>query len=343
MNYKLFGRSGLRVSEVCLGAMTFGTEWGKGADFDESKKIFEVFTSAGGNFIDTANRYTEGTSEKYVGKLIESDRDYFVIATKYSLYTRRDNPNDGGNHRKNMMASVEGSLKRLGTEYVDILYLHAWDFTTSIEEVLRGLDDLVRMGKVNYIAISDTPAWIISRGVAISELRGWSTFCGVQVEYSLIQRSAEREYLPMAEYLDLAITAWAPLAGGALTGKYLRKDDSPKRLSPQSARLAERAVKISEAVVRIADEVGVPPAQVALRWLYSRGQNIFPVIGARTAQQLSENLGFLNISLLPQQISSLNDVSAIEAGFPNDFLSAETTREVIFGGMFNRIINHRKK
>lgn len=202
MRYKLFGKSGLRVSEMVLGTMTFGEDWGWGADKPTSQAMFNTYAEAGGNFIDTANRYTEGTAEKYVGEFIASDRDHFVVATKFSLFTRRNDPNFSGNHRKNMVQALNASLKRLNTDYVDIYWLHAWDFTTPIEEVMRGLDDMVSAGKVLYVGISDSPAWVVSRANMLAELRGWSQFVGLQVPYSLLSRDVERELLPMARHTD---------------------------------------------------------------------------------------------------------------------------------------------
>jgi aryl-alcohol dehydrogenase-like predicted oxidoreductase len=225
MKYKLLGKSGLRVSELALGTMTFGEEWGWGANKEESKKVFDAFAKAGGNFIDTANRYTEGTSEKFVGDFISSDREHLVVGTKYTLFTLRDDPSFSGNHRKNMMQALNESLKRLNTDYIDLYWVHAWDFTTPEEEVLRALDDMVRAGKILYIGISDTPAWIVSRMNAIAELRGWTQFVGLQIKYSLIDRSVERELLPMAQKLDMAVTPWAVVGGGILSGKYNRNKD----------------------------------------------------------------------------------------------------------------------
>ncbi|PJC57687.1 MAG: aldo/keto reductase, partial [Ignavibacteria bacterium CG_4_9_14_0_2_um_filter_37_13] len=256
MKYKLLGKSGLRVSEICLGTMTFGEEWAIGTGKNESKKIYDAFLNAGGNFIDTANRYTEGSSEKFLGEFIPSERNNLVIATKYTLYTQRGSVNDGGNHRKNLAQSIEGSLKRLNTEYVDLLYLHAWDFTVGIEEVLRNLQYLVQSGKVLHIAISDTPAWIVAQGNAIAELRGWSSFVAVQAEYSLTQRTPERDIIPMCRANNVAVTAWAPLAGGALTGKYLNNSVSTLRLKPESLRLNQRNTAIAKEVVSVANELG---------------------------------------------------------------------------------------
>jgi aryl-alcohol dehydrogenase-like predicted oxidoreductase len=220
VKYQLLGKSGLRVSELCLGAMTFGEEWGWGASKEECHKIFNAYVDAGGNFIDTANKYTEGTSEKYIGEFISSDRDRFVLATKYTSNTRRGDPNAGGNHRKNMIQSLEASLKRVNTDYIDLYWVHAWDALTPIEEMMRALDDMVRSGKILYIGISDAPAWIVSQVNTLANLKGWTEFTGLQIEYSLIERTPERELLPMADALNIGVTAWSPLGGGFLTGKY---------------------------------------------------------------------------------------------------------------------------
>jgi aryl-alcohol dehydrogenase-like predicted oxidoreductase len=207
MKNRLLGKTGLRVSEINLGTMTFGEEWGWGTSKEESKKIWDAYVNKGGNFIDTANRYTEGTSEKFVGEFMKSDRDHFVVATKYTLFDKKGDPNYSGNHRKNMMRSVEGSLERLDTDYIDVLYLHAWDFLTPIEEVLRGLDDLVKSGKILHAGISDTPAWIVSQANTIADMRGWTRFNALQIEYSLLQRTVERDLIPMAKEFDIAVTA----------------------------------------------------------------------------------------------------------------------------------------
>lgn len=213
--YRLLGRSGLRVSPLCLGTMTFGTDWGWGADNDTSKVIFEAYANRGGNFIDTANFYTNGTSEKLVGELIASERDRFVLATKYTMNMRPGDPNAGGNHRKNMVRSVEDSLRRLGTDYIDLYWLHAWDSTTPVDEVMRALDDLVRAGKILHVGASNAPAWKIAQANTLSELMGWTRFVAMQVEYSLAVRDVERELLPMARELDIAVLPWSPLAGNS--------------------------------------------------------------------------------------------------------------------------------
>lgn len=335
MKYKLLGKSGLRVSEICLGTMTFGEEWGWGANLESSKKQYYSYIERGGNFIDTANRYTEGTSEKYIGEFIKesNQRKEIVLATKYSLITDRSaGINQSGNHKKNMVQSVEDSLNRLQTDYIDLFYLHAWDFTTRIEEVLRAMDDLVRQGKVLYIGISDTPAWIVSRANAIAELKNWTEFIALQIEYSLMQRSVERDLIPMAEELELSVLGWAPIAGGALTGKYSGTNDDPKRLQPNSIRLSESKQKITAVVVEIAKELNRSPAQVAIAWVMQQGKNIIPIVGARNEEQLLNNLQAGAINLNKEQLNRLDDVSKIELGFPHDFLKGEGVQDILFSG-----------
>ena len=335
MNYKLLGRSGLKISELCLGTMGFGKEWNWGADKETSLKILDAYAGKGGNFIDTANRYTEGTSEKIIGEFIHSNRDNFILATKYSLHDNLTNVNASGNNRKNMMRSVEESLKRLNTDFIDLFYLHIWDNLTPMDEVLRGLDDLVKQGKVNYIGISDTPAWLVSQAQTMAELMGWSRFVALQVEYSLLQRTPERELIPMAKHYNLTVTPWAPLAGGALTGKYTKGDTG--RLPKESKRLNERAVKITEEVMAIAKELNVQPSSVALKWTMQQGFSCIPIIGATKPEQLLENLNCLDVNLSNEQMNRLNQVSKIELGFPGDFFLEEGVKNVLYGGFFDRI------
>ncbi len=339
MKTQLLGRSGLRVSELCLGTMTFGEDWQWGANRDVSKQIFDKFAEAGGNFLDTANAYTEGTSEKFVGELIASDRDAWVVATKYSLPdslgmtatamtagSAKPMPaTKAGNSRKNMMRSVEGSLRRLNTDYIDVLYLHIWDFTTYPEEIMRALDDLVRDGKVLYAGISDTPAWIVSRAQSIAEMRGWTPFSVLQIEYSLAQRTVERDLIPMARALGMSVAPWSPLAGGVLSGKYgsgekttRGRDISPKNL--------EIAAKLGE----IAGEIGVSPSQVALKWLVDK--QTLPIVGARKVEQFEDNLKCLEVTISAEQSAKLDEVSAIEPGFPHDFLSSDVTQSRLLCG-----------
>ena len=318
--------------------MGFGEDWKWGADYEISKQIFETFCNGGGTFIDTANLYTNGTSEKYLGDFIALERDHFVLATKYTLCDNRanKNTNGAGNSRKNMMRSVEQSLKRLKTDFIDVFYLHAWDNLTPIDEIMHGLDDLISQGKVNYIAFSDTPAWIISSAQTMAEIRGWNKLVAMQMEYSLMQRTPERDLIPMAKYFGLSVTPWAPLAGGALTGKYLHGQKG--RLPETSQRLNKHNSKIVTAVVEIANEMGCKPSSVALKWTMQKDYSCIPIVGATKLNQIKENLECLNIELTQHQIEHLNNASQIELGFPHDFLLAEGTREVIYGGYDSKII-----
>lgn len=335
MKFKLLGKSGLRVSELCLGTMTFGEEWGTGANQAESRKIYEAYREAGGNFVDTANRYTEGTSEKFLGEFIHSnsEREKIVLATKYTLYTQKGDINDGGNQRKNMMQSAEQSLKRLRTDYLDVFYVHAWDKVTPIEEVMRGLDDLVRQGKILYIGVSDTPAWVVSRANMMAELRGWSSFIGLQIEYSLVERTVERELLPMAKELGIGVLAWSPLGAGVLTGKYLKDLGSdPRRMQPNSNRLVARNQAIAQVVVEVSKEIGCSASQVALAWLRAQGKSIIPIIGARNLNQFEDNMKCLDCVLTADHLARLDEISRIDVGFPHEFLERDIVKDLIFGG-----------
>lgn len=342
MRYKLLGRSGLRVSELCLGTMTFGTEWGWGADKTESRKIFDRFVESGGNFIDTANRYTNGTSEKFVGEFIANSRDKFVVATKYTLSTDLDDVNASGNHRKNMVGALNASLKRLNTDYIDLYWLHAWDFTTPVDEVMRALDDMVRAGKILYIGISDTPAWIVAQANTMAELLGWTRFIALQIQYSLIERTVERDLLPMARAFDLAVTPWGILGSGMLSGKYANPDSSPKRIKEGSARLSRRNMAIAKEVGKIAAKIEKSPTQVAIAWLRQKHQQIIPILGARTKAQLSENLGALDLILSENHMNKLDKISEIDLGFPHGFLKEDNIRKIVFSNKRDLIENHRK-
>lgn len=338
MKYKLLGKSGLRVSEICLGTMTFGEDWNWGASFEEARAVFDAYSEAGGNFLDTANFYTNGTSEKFVGEMIKSEREKWVLATKYSLNTGAGEVNAFGNHRKNMVQAVEASLKRLQTEYIDLLWLHAWDFTTPVEEVMRAFDDLVRQGKVFYIGVSDTPAWIISQANTLANLRGWTEFVGLQIEYSLRERTVERDLIPMAEALNIGVTAWSPLAGGVLTGKHNKGVAEGSRMQANNASIKEKDLSIAEEVVKIADETGKPAAQVALNWVRQKN-HVIPIIGARRVDQLKENLACLDWTLSDEQMKRLDEISQIELGFPHRFLNTPTVQDFAFGGAMRKIDN----
>jgi aryl-alcohol dehydrogenase-like predicted oxidoreductase len=341
MRYKLLGRSGLRVSELGLGTMTFGPDWGWGADKDESRKMFDAFVEAGGNFIDTANRYTEGTSERYVGEFIKGDREHFVVATKYTLWTRHGDPNFSGNHRKNMVQSCEASLERLGTNYIDLYWVHAWDYTTPVDEVMRALDDLVRSGKVLHVGISDTPAWIVSQANTLSQLRGWSPFVALQIRYSLIDRTAEADLLPMARAFDLAVTPWSVLGAGVLTGKYNRENAAEGR-AKEGAATIERNLKIAGEVVSVAEDMGCTPSQVAIAWVRQKPNVIVPLIGARSLAQLQDNLSALEVELSSEHLRRLDEVSEVDLGFPHNFLVQDNIREIVSGGTFGSVDNHRR-
>jgi aryl-alcohol dehydrogenase-like predicted oxidoreductase len=334
MRYKLLGKSGLRVSELCLGTMTFGDDWGWGAPKDESKKMFDAFVEAGGIFIDTANNYTNGTSEKLIGEFTKADRDHFVIATKYTLSEFATDPNFGGNHRKNMRRSVEGSLRRLDTDHIDLLWLHMWDGMTPVEEVMRALDDLVRAGKVLYIGISDTPAWVVSQANMLADLRGWSRFVAYQGEYSLASRAPERDILPMTQAMEMTYLPWGILEGGEITGKYNSPSEEPKR----SKDTSERIKKIATVLLDLAKETGCSPSQIAINWVRQRPYHIIPILGARTEKQLKDNLGCLDFELTNEQIERLNEASPIDLGFPHSFLRSDHVRGLIFGKTFQQIV-----
>ncbi len=331
MNYRLLGRSAMRVSELALGTMTFGEKWGWGASPEESRRMLDLYLDRTGNFVDTASNYTDGQSEELLGELLGDRRDRIVLATKYSLTSRRDDPNAGGNHRKNMVQTVERSLRRMRTDRIDLLWMHMWDGITPIEEVMRALDDLVASGKVLAIGISDTPAWVISRGIAIAELRGWTVPSAIQLPYSVAGRDAERELLPMAAKLGLAVTVWGVLNGGTLTGKYSRSDGDQRRYGDETP--SERTMRAATAIKEIADACEATPAQVSIAWTLARRPdvNIIPILGARTAKQLDENLGALNVKLSAEMLQKLDSASGFQVGFPRGFLAEEDVVELIFG------------
>ena len=337
MKYKLLGKSGLKVSELALGTMTFGEDWGWGASKEQSAKMFDAFAEAGGNFIDTAETYTNGTSEQFVGEFIRSERDRFVIATKYSLNDNPTDPNAGGNHRKSMIRALEKSLDRLETDYIDVYFVHAWDGLTPIEEIMRALDDQVRLGKVLYAGFSDAPAWVVARANTMAQLRGWTPFTSIQVQYNLVERTAERELLPMARALDIGVTVWSPLAGGLLTGKYNAPTSEPKRWvheSPMSAAyVTDRNLKIAQAAIDIAFDIGHSPSQVAINWIRQKRNlaEMIPIIAGRSVDQFKDDLNCLSFELSPGHMKRLDDASAIELGFPHDFLCSGFVQKLIHG------------
>jgi aryl-alcohol dehydrogenase-like predicted oxidoreductase len=343
MRYRLLGNSGLRVSEAALGTMTFGEDWGWGAAKAEARKIYDAFREAGGNFVDTANVYTNGSSESFLGEFMQGHRASVVMATKYSNAFPGTDPNAAGNQRKNMMQAVEASLKRLQTDYIDLYWAHIWDQITPVEEVMRGLDDLVRQGKVLYVGISDAPAWWVAQANTLAQLRGWSPFIGLQIEYSLIERTVERELIPVAQALNIGVTAWAPLSNGLLTGKYLGEGPSePGRMSSDMMKdflpEQQRADRIVAAVKKVSEEAGRSMAQVALAWLRYRPLPIIPIIGARKLSQLHDNLAGFELALSADQLKTLDEASRIELGFPHDLYTKEMVRAISSGGLYDRIL-----
>lgn len=342
-HYRLLGRSGLRVSPLCLGAMTFGVGAGAwGSTDEEAAAIVDAYVDRGGNFIDTANFYGQmGGSEALLGRLLADRRERLVISTKYSLTTRPGDPNASGNGRRNMVRAVEDSLRRLKTDWIDLFYLHMWDFRTPVDEILRAFDDLVRSGKVVYIGLSDTPAWQASRMQAIAELRGWSQFCALQVQYNLTERTVEREMIPMAREMGMGVCPWSPLGGGVLTGKYSRKDlaasgdaglGSRKDINAATGRLSESNLAIADVVAEVAGEIGCTPAQVALAWLLLNPDVDSPVLGVRTPAQLEDNLGALQVDLSVDQLARIDAVSAVPKVFPMDVLTGPA-EGMMFGGV----------
>lgn len=333
MKYKTLGTSGLNVSELCLGTMTFGEAWGWGASKDESQKIFDAFAEAGGNFIDTAGNYTDGTSETFIGEFIKGERDRFVIATKYSLRLGKGHgfdPNHGGNSRKSMTHNVEASLKRLQTDHLDLLYLHMWDFRTPVEEVLLAAHHLIASGKLLYFAFSDTPAWVVSYALAKAADLGWSKPIALQVPYSILDRAVERAELPMAREHGLGILPWGMLESGVLTGKYSQSSDEPRRESD----VDERALKAGQTVMKIAREAGCSPAQAAINWVRQKPGNIIPILGCRTLAQAKDNLACLGHCLTEAQMQELDAIAEFKMGFPLAFLKSDHVGNLLFGETF---------
>jgi aryl-alcohol dehydrogenase-like predicted oxidoreductase len=340
-NYKLLGRSGLRVSPISLGTMTFGSEWGWGADSAEARRIFDLYVDRGGNFIDTSVNYTNGGAERLLGEFVGDKRERLVIATKFTMSREPGNPNAGGNHRLNIIRSAEQSLRQLGTDRIDLFYLHGWDMTTQPDEVMRALDDLVRSGKILYLGICNTPAWRVAQMQTLADMRGWSPFVALQIEYSLVERTVEHELLPMAAALGLGVLPWSPLGGGVLTGKYSRADVQDSReaaVSPSrkgviasSGHLNERSIEIAHEVHAVAEEVGSTPSRVALAWTLANPSVVSPIMGARTVAQAEDNLGALDVVLSPDHLDRLNRVSDPDPIFPARFVERPLVQQLIFG------------
>jgi aryl-alcohol dehydrogenase-like predicted oxidoreductase len=335
-HYVTLGRSGLRVSPLCLGAMTFGEDWGWGSSVSDSVAIIDRFLGQGGNFIDTANAYTKGHSEKIIGDHIGRHphrRDRVVIATKFFSSMFLGDPNGGGTNRKSIVAQCEESLRRLQTSYIDLYWMHAWDATTPIEETMRALDDLVESGKVRYVGFSDTPAWKCAEAQTIARFRGWAPLIALQIEYSLLERTVEGELTPMARELGMGVTPWSPLKGGVLSGKYRREQhgqqQTPGRASTSSA-LDDRAYTIIEELAKIAREQGSTVSRVAIAWVQAQPGVTSTIIGARTLAQLDDNLGALEVKLGAAELARLAELSAPKLNFPADFLARAAT--ILHGG-----------
>jgi len=328
MRYRLLGQTGLRVSELFLGAMTFGQDAHGGVPMDECRRILDAYADRGGNVVDTANFYGDGQSESILGQLLGGRRDRFVVATKYTVTRDRSDPNAAGSHRKNLMLSLESSLRRLRTDYIDLYWVHLWDRHTPMEETMRALDDAVRAGKVLYVGISDAPAWVAARANTIAEWRGWTPFAALQAPYNLLNRDIERELLPMAETLGLTVAAWGPLAHGTLSGAM-----TGTRVPPGSIGPRERGA--ARAVAQIAEEVGATSPQVAIAWTRARHRAVHPILGVKTAEQLEDNLGALDVILPDDALQRLDQATDFALGFPSDFIASAS--HAVFGDTFNSI------
>lgn len=335
-HYVTLGRSGLRVSPMCLGTMTFGEDWGWGSSVEQSKRILDRFIERGGNFIDTANAYTKGHSEKIIGDHVGRDsakRDRLVIATKFMSNLFRGDPNGGSANRKALIQQCEASLRRLQTDYIDLYWLHVWDQTTPMEETMRALDTLVESGKVRYIGVSDTPAWKVVEAQMMARFRGWAPLIALQIEFSLLQRTVEAELMPMAREMGLGVTPWSPLKGGILSGKYKRANHGQHEAARGSwltNTLTEKTYDLLESMETIATALETTVAGVALSWIQGRSGVSSTIIGARTEEQLDDNLAALDVKLTPAQIEKLDALTKPQLPFPADFLA--NSRAFYFGG-----------
>ncbi len=338
-DFRTLGRSGLVVSPLALGTMTFGTpRWGSADDVSES--IFQAYVEAGGNFIDTADVYAKGRSEELVGSYVASRglRDQLVLATKFGFNTQPGNPHAGGNGRKHIHQALEGSLRRLGTDYIDLYWLHVWDMVTPVEEVLQTLGDLVRAGKIRYFGFSDMPAWYATKAATLAQAHGVPGPIAMQMEYSLVARTLETEHVPAARECGLGIVPWSPLAAGFLAGKYERAESGATgegRLSGPNpfgnTKFSERNWQVLDVLRQVATEAGQPLAQVALAWALTRPGVSSLIVGASKLEQLRDNMAALEIQLTPEQLRTLNAGSVSDPAFPEGFFSTGLQRG-IFGG-----------
>lgn len=337
MDYQLFGHTSLRVSELCLGTMNFGESWLFGIDKKTSQAVFASFAEQGGNYIDTADRYTEGLSEQYVGEFIAADRDRFVLSTKYGLNNATADPNGFGSSKKYLRLAVERSLKRLDTDYIDILWLHSWDFITRTEEMMAGLDELVRSGKVLYVGLSNAPSWLLAEANTLASFRGWSAFAGVQLEYSLAQRSIEAEFFGLMENFDLNLSAWSPLGGGILSGKYQQKDNEGARFNVLGMDVSQAHSELLAVAAPVAKAIGCSLPQLALAWIRQSNPRITPIIGASNVAQLKDNMASLTIKIDDNQFAVLEEVSRPNLQEPYGILNRPDQVERLFGNMGSRI------
>jgi aryl-alcohol dehydrogenase-like predicted oxidoreductase len=326
-HYVTLGRSGLRVSPLCLGAMTFGEDLGWGSSVEESQQIIDRYVELGGNFIDTANFYTRSHSEKIIGDHIGHDparRDRMVIATKFSGNLYPSDPNGGGSGRKAVINACENSLRRLQTDYLDLYWLHIWDANTPIDETMAALDDLVRAGKVRYLGVSDTPAWKIAQANLIASFRGWSAFVGLQIEYSLLERTVEQELVPMASEFGLGITPWSPLKSGVLSGKYTRRNEAHLKADRGAlieGALNEKAYEVIDELEIIAKAHETTVASVALGWLHAQPGVTSIIVGARRISQFEDNVRALDVNLTTEELARLSELTQPILGFPNAMLA----------------------
>jgi len=337
--YTTLGRTGLRVSPLCLGAMTFGTQWGWGADEAAARAIFDRYVDAGGNFVDTADGYQGGQSEQMCGKFIGERklRDQIVLATKFTFNGSPGNPNSGGNGRKNIYRAIDASLRRLNTDFIDLYWLHAWDTVTPLEEVVNTLTDLVRAGKIRHYGFSDTPAWYVARAHTLAEQQGKEGVAALQLEYSLIERNIEREHIPAAQELGIGICPWSPLGGGFLTGKYKRQGETGSgegRLTKGTPfnKFTESNWRMLEVLLGVAKQLGKSPAQVALQWVASQPGITSTILGASSLAQLNDNLASLEFAIPDEQRMRLDQASALEPVHPYVFFSG-TIQGMIHGGV----------
>lgn len=329
MRYRLLGRTGLRVSELFLGAMTFGEDFSWGADRATSARIIDAYLDAGGNVIDTAVNYRDGDSERILGDLLGDRRDRLVLSTKYTLSRDVADPNASGNSRKNLRLSLETSLRRLKTDYIDLYYVHIWDRNTPLDETMRARDDAVTSGKVLYVGISDAPAWVLAQANTLADWRGWTPFSALQVRYNLADRDVERELLPAAESLGLSVAAWGPLAGGLLSGKFTGAAPTEQGTRVDAASLTDRQRIIASTVHEIARELEATPAQVAIAWIMSRSRHVHPILGARSPNQIADNLGAVDLALPVEARQRLEAATAFEVGFPTNFI--QETQGFVYG------------